>query len=118
MIFERKIIIEDLEDNLTGAPINAPNTDNQSVATEESSVGATTILAKASNDIEIDLEEEHKIEAYQVKMNIDIENINKIEKVTNIIQNNGGQTIKLYKNISLMKLTFSKYIYFNIEKIM
>ena len=38
-----------------------------------------TEVANASNEMQINLEEEHKTESYQETMNIDIENIDKIE---------------------------------------
>ena len=39
-----------------------------------------TAEAKASNDMEIDLKDEQNTKAYEDTMNIDIENINTIEK--------------------------------------
>ena len=73
-------MIEDLEANLTGKPIDASNTDNSAVSEEENSDESITELAKTSKDMEIYIKEEHKIEAYQNRMKIDIENINTIEK--------------------------------------
>ena len=67
-----------MEANLTGAPIYASNIDDLAVAEEENSDEDITALAKASNVMEIDLDEEHRKEAYQDTKKIDIENINKI----------------------------------------
>ena len=67
-----------MEDNLTGAPIDASNYDSLVVAEEAKADEAITEVSEANNEIKIDLEEEHKTEAYQETMNIDIENIDKI----------------------------------------
>ena len=40
-------------------------------------------IYKPSSQMEIDLEEELNIEVYQVTLNIDIENINKVENIHN-----------------------------------
>ena len=53
--------------------------------------------------MEIDIEEEYKTEAYQQTMNIDTENTEKLKIVTNIIENDGGQSTNLNNNSSLMK---------------
>ena len=58
--------------------------------------------------MKIYLEEEHKTEAYQDTMNIHNEISTKLKIATNIIQNNGGKSTKLYNKSSLMKLTFSR----------
>ena len=73
-------MIENLEANLTGAPIDYSNPDDLLVAEESSSDEAITAVDKANNEIYIDIEEEHKTKAYQETMNIYIENIEKIEK--------------------------------------
>ena len=69
-----------MEANLTGSPIYASNPDNLAVAEDANSDKTTTAVAKSSNEMEIDFEEEHKREAYKETMNIDIENISKAEK--------------------------------------
>ena len=51
------------------------------MAKEENSDKSITAVAKSRNDMEIDLQEEQKTEAYQEIMNIDIENINKIVNI-------------------------------------
>ena len=51
--------------------------------------------------MKIYLKEERNKEAYQQTLNIDIENINKIEISTNIIKQRGGKSMKLYNNNSL-----------------
>ena len=72
---------------MTGAPIDATNLEVPEVAVEENSdeditAGAKfTKINKASNEMEIDLEEEQKTEAYQDTLNIDIENIDRIEHI-------------------------------------
>ena len=58
-------MIEDLEANLCGNLIYASNTENLVVAKDENSDEASTVLAKASNEMGIDLEYEQKIEAYK-----------------------------------------------------
>ena len=58
--FERKRIFEYLEANFTGAPIYASNPDALAVAEEASSDEAITAVAKSRNEMEIDIEEEHK----------------------------------------------------------
>ena len=73
-------MIEDLEAELTGSPIDASNPDNQAVAKEENADDAITAVAKARNETEIDIKEERNTEACRQTMNIDIENINTIEK--------------------------------------
>ena len=107
-----------MEANLTGAPIDASNTDNLVVAEEANDYEAIASVAKSSNDMEIDIEEEHKIEAYQETMNIDIENIETFKLATNNIQNSGGKPTKLYNKSSLMKMTFFRRIFKGIARIM
>ena len=103
-------MIEDLEANLTGKPIDASNTDNSAVSEEENPDESITELAKTSKDMEIYIKEEHKIEAYQNIMKIDIENINTIEKRH---KNYTKQWMTIYEIIQqefLMKLTSSRII--------
>ena len=71
---------------------------------------AVTAEAKASNDMEIDLKEERKTQAYQEKMNIDIEKLSHMKRETNYIQLNGGKYTKL-QNQSFFKKsdTFPDY---------
>ena len=66
-----------MEANITGTPIYASNPDNLAVAEYANADKTTTAVAKSSNEMEIDFEEEHKTEAYKETMNIDIENRNK-----------------------------------------
>ena len=73
------MIIENLEANLTGALIDTSNPNNSEVAKESNSDEAINAVANYSNQMEIDIEEEHKTESYQEKMNIDIESIDTIE---------------------------------------
>ena len=56
--FERKQIIEDLEADFIGAPIDALNTEILAVAEEANHDESITAVAKASNGMEIDLKEE------------------------------------------------------------
>ena len=49
------------------------------MAEKKNSDETITEVANASNEMQINLEEEHKTESYQETMNIDIENIDKIE---------------------------------------
>ena len=49
-----------MEANFTGAPIYASNPDALAVAEEASSDEAITAVAKSRNEMEIDIEEEHK----------------------------------------------------------
>ena len=53
------------------------------MAEKKNSDETITEVANASNEMQINLEEEHKTESYQETMNIDIENINKIENSHN-----------------------------------
>ena len=62
--FERKHMVEDLEADLTGAPIDSLNTEYLEVAEETNPDEAITAVAKASNDMEIDLKEERNKESY------------------------------------------------------
>ena len=48
-------MIEDLEVNLTGAPIDSSNTEYSAVAEQANSDEAITSEAKDSNEMEIDL---------------------------------------------------------------
>ena len=57
MVFLNKKIIEDLEANLTGTSIDASNPDDLVLAEEGNSNESITVVAKASNDMEIYLEE-------------------------------------------------------------
>ena len=73
-------MIEDLEAGFTGASIYASNTDNvdlAEVANDDESITAETNFI---NDTVIDIKEEQNNESYKEKMNINIENINTIEK--------------------------------------
>ena len=64
----------DLEDDLTGAPIDASNIDNLTVSEVENSDEAITAVAKARNEMEIDHKQKQKREAYKYTVNIYIEN--------------------------------------------
>ena len=48
-------MIEDLKANLTGAPIDASNPDNSAVYEEANADESINAVAKASNEMEIDL---------------------------------------------------------------
>ena len=61
-----------MEADLSGAPIYSSNNDDAALSEVENTDEAITAVAKASNEMEIDTEEEHKTEAYQETMNIDI----------------------------------------------
>ena len=80
MVFLRKNMIEDLESYLTGAPIDALNTEDYAVVEEANPDESITAVAKARNEMEIDVKEELNTEAYKETINIDIENIYTIEK--------------------------------------
>ena len=73
-------MIEDMEAELTGALKKTSNTDNLVVAEEANVDEAVTEEAKAVDDMDIDIKEERKAQAYQKTMNIYIENINTFEK--------------------------------------
>ena len=77
---ESKIIIEDLEANLAGAPIDASNHDDLAVAEEVNADESITAVAKDRNEMGINIEEEHNKEAYKETMNIYIENMDKFLK--------------------------------------
>ena len=68
--FERKVIIDELEGSLTGAPIDATNLEVLEVYVKENYDETITAGAKvgkineSSDDMEIYLEEERKIKAY------------------------------------------------------
>ena len=70
------------------------------VSVEENPDEYITVVSKVSkinesrNDMEIDLEEEQKTEAYKSIMNIEIENINKIETIYN---HNKTNRMTIYK---------------------
>ena len=78
--FDRKHMNEDLESELTGTLKKTSNTDNLAVAKETNVDEAITSEGKDSNDVENDLKYEQNTKAYDEKMNIDIENINNIER--------------------------------------
>ena len=67
-----------MEANLTEAQIYDSNTNDLAVVEEENDDEIITAVDTTSNDMEIDLEDKHKTEAYQNIMNSDIENIYKI----------------------------------------
>ena len=71
-------MIEDLEADLTGSPIDDLNTDDSAVAEEANPDESITAVAMASNEMEIDLKKGLNTEAYKETMNIEIENINTI----------------------------------------
>ena len=73
-------MIEDMEAGLTGALKKTSNTDTSAVAEEANVDEAVTAEAKASNNMEIDLKEQQKTQAYKETINIYIENINTFEK--------------------------------------
>ena len=73
-------MIEDLEAELTGAPKETSNTDNSEVAEEKNVDESITAEAKAINEMENYLKDEQNTKSYEDTMNIDIENINTIEK--------------------------------------
>ena len=81
------------------------------MAERKNSDEGITAVAKASNEMKIDIEEEHNTEAYQETMNIDIENIDKIENSHKYYTKNEGQSTKLYNKSSLMKLTYLQIIF-------
>ena len=94
--FERKQMIEDMKAKLTESPKQTSNTDNYTVSEEENVDEAFTAEAKDRNDIEIDLKEEQKTQAYKQTIDIDIENINTFEKINKLYTN---QWRKIYKII-------------------
>ena len=65
-------MIEDLEADLTGAPVDSLNTEDSEVAGETNPDESITAVSKASNEVEIDLKEERSTETYKETMNIDI----------------------------------------------
>ena len=73
-------MVEDLESDLTGAPIDASNTDDVTLDEVEKSDEAITAETKASNEMGNYYKKEQNTESYQYKMNIDIENINTTEQ--------------------------------------
>ena len=96
---ESKIIIEDLEANLAGAPIDAKNLEVPEVSAEENydeditARGKVNKINESRDEVEIDIEEEQNIESYKVTLNIDIENIVKIENIHN---HHKGRWKKIY----------------------
>ena len=68
-----------MEDELTEELKKTSNTDNSAVAEEANADVSVTAEAKASNDMEIDLKEGQNTQAYKETMNINIDNIKKIE---------------------------------------
>ena len=72
---------------MTGARIDATNTevlvvDVESNSEEDITAGSkVSKINEASNEMEIDIEEEKNTEAYQETLNIDIENIDRIENI-------------------------------------
>ena len=63
---------------MTGASIDALNTEDSEVAEEANPNESITAVAMASNEMEIDLKKGLNTEAYKETMNIEIENINTI----------------------------------------
>ena len=55
IVFEWKHMIEGLEADLTGSPIDASNTDDSAMAEVENADEAITAVAKARNGMGIDL---------------------------------------------------------------
>ena len=74
---------------MTGATIDATNTEVPAVAVEGNAGEDITVGAKvskmneSSNDMEIDIKEEENIEAYKETLDIETENIYKIENIHN-----------------------------------
>ena len=77
-------MIEDLEDYLTGALEDDSNTNDADLAEVENADKSITAVYKARNEMGIDLKEEQKTQAYKETMDIDIENINTIEKIQKV----------------------------------
>ena len=73
-------MIEYFEAGLTGASIDALNTDYLEADEEENPDEYITTVSKAINQMEIDIKGEQNTKSYKETMNIDIENINTIEK--------------------------------------
>ena len=65
---------------MTGAPKENSNTDNSLVAEEANGDESITAESKAINEVGNYLKDEQKTKSYGDKMNIDIEDINTIEK--------------------------------------
>ena len=86
-----------MEAELTGSLRNTSNNDNQAMTEEVNVDEDFTTKAKASNDMEIDLKEEQKTQAYKKTMNMDIENINKFEKRKQIVYNSMEDNIQSYR---------------------
>ena len=72
------------------------NTDNLAVSEEANVDEAITAESKARNEIENDLKDEQKKKYYEEKMNIYIENINKIENIYKVYTKQWG---KIYEVI-------------------
>ena len=91
-------MIDGLKDDETGSPKQTSNNDN--VASDEVAdfYEAITEKSKARNEMENDPKEERNKKSYKDKMNIDIENINTIEKRNKVYTKNGGQSTKLYNH--------------------
>ena len=74
---------------MTGSPIDATNPEVTVVAVDvnndkDITVGANVIkINKSSNNTEIYIEEERNTEQYKLTLNIDIDNIVKIENIHN-----------------------------------
>ena len=83
------MIIDELEGSLTGAPIDATNHEVTEVTIESNYDYYSTSgfnfrkINKYIDEMEIDFREEWMIEKYKVTLNIDIENIIKIENIHN-----------------------------------
>ena len=71
-------MIEDLEADLTGSPIDASNTDDATLDEVANYDEAITAVANSRNEIGIGIKEERKTELFKDTMNIDNENINTI----------------------------------------
>ena len=65
---------------MTGKTIDSLHTEDSAVAEEANSDEAITAVAKASNELEIDLEEGQNSESCKETMNVDIEHVITIEK--------------------------------------
>ena len=74
---------------LNGALKETSNTDNLVVAEEANVDEAITADSKARNEMDNNLNDEQNTKSYEEQINIDIENINTIEKRKTLYKNNG-----------------------------
>ena len=103
-------MIEDLESDLTGSPIDASNADDVALDEVENSDEAITVESKSINEMKPDIKEEKNTKSYKETMNIDIENMNTIEKIHKVYTKRWRTIYEFIQQVFFMKLTSFRMI--------